>query len=175
MRLLIAMTLAMGFTGCATLQPVPLTVPESHIVENKALPIDPRDVETGAIGPEWTTPMDEEECISPKGDMVSNTWPCPGKGGILYSEAKSARMGAYVLSYKQLRSNYEQDRLVWASQRALYEGRLSDAGTALQLARPGWFKEHAFELGILAGFLVGAGASVAIVYGVVPAFQPSSP
>ena len=172
MALRILVVAVVLLTGCAGLQPVPVTVPENQRVENEALPEDAGYVKSPFTGGEWSRPMDEEECIKSDGTVFAGALsPCPGKGGVLMSEELSFRFATYRTYYKQLRLNYEADRKVWTAQRFLYETRLKDAGEAIQRQRPNWFQQHAFELGILAGVVVGAGAAVGIVYGVAPAFK----
>jgi hypothetical protein len=120
--------------------------------------------------------MDAEQCVQNDGKVAAEAGkPCPGRGGILVSEEKVTRLKLYELGYKRLRANYEADRAVFSAQRALYEGRLKDAGEAAQRNRPDWFQSHATELGILFGLVVGVGATVGVVYGVTPAFRATNP
>lgn len=162
--------------GCATLQTVPPTVPEWKHAEDEPLPPDPGAADVNSPDGEWVLPMDEQECITKDGKLTADApKPCPGKGGILMSEAKALRFKLYQLGYQQLRVNYVADRRVWTAQRLLYEARLKDAGEALQKAQLTWFERHAFQLGILGGALIGAAMSIGIVYGVAPALRTTNP
>jgi hypothetical protein len=171
MRKTILVVLAF-LSGCATLAPVPLTIPETKWVETQPLPADPSTAKVPFSDGDWAVPMDEEECITKDGMPVADApKPCPGKGGILVSEEKIARLKLFQLDSNQLRQNYAADKLVWAAQRMLYEARLKDAGEAIQKLQPDWFQLHATEIGMLFGMLVGVGTAVGVVYGVVPAFK----
>jgi hypothetical protein len=159
-------------SGCATLQPVPVTVAKSHYVEEEPLPADPALEKVPSPDGDWVLPIDEEECIAKDGKVpVDAPKPCPGKGGLLFSEEKATRLKLYQLGYVQLRGNYIADRKVFAAQRELYEARLKDAGEALQRAQPTWLEKNAFQLGILSGAVIGAAMAVGVIYAVAPAFQ----
>lgn len=164
-------------SGCATLAPVPLTVPETKWVEAQPLPVDPATEKIEAKDGDWVVPLDEEECIGKDGKVpASAPKPCPGRGGLLVSEEKITRLKLFQLGYVQLRANYAADRSVWSSQRALYEARLKDAGEAIQKLQPDWFQLHATEIGMLFGMVVGVATAVGVVYGIVPAFKtPTTP
>ena len=168
----LSMLLVVLLSGCATIRPVPLTVPEAKWVETQPLPTDPATEKIAAKDGEWVVPMDEEQCIQKDGKIASDAGkPCPGRGGLLVSEEKITRLKLYEIGYKQLRANYAVDRVVWSAQRDLYEARLKDAGEALQRSHPDWFQLHAGELGTLLGLVVGVAATVGVVYGVAPAFN----
>lgn len=158
--------------GCATTAPVvEPTVPAWKMVEAEPLPPDPATEKVPFQDGDWAVPMDEEECITKDGKLVADApRPCPGKGGILLSEEKTARLKLFQLGYQQLRVNYVADRQVWAAQRVLYETRLKDAAEALHRAQPNWFQAHAFELGLFSGIVVGVGTVIGVLYGVAPAF-----
>ena len=166
--LLLAM---LGLGGCATTQAVVTpTIPLSSTqrVEEQPLPEHPDAAQLPPEIPpgEWIAQLEGGACVMGKND------PCPEDTGMVTSEARAFRDGLYRLRYKELRVYYEADRKVWTAQRALYEGRLNDANTALKQAQPTWFERHALEIGILSGFVVGAGATIGIVYGLAPAVQP---
>lgn len=172
MRRAISLLLVVCMSGCATLQPVPLTVPEEKWVENNALPEDPKEAKVAAPDGEWAAPENEGDCTDKNGKPVSDApKPCPAKGGVLISEGLAARFKLYQQDSKALRALYLADKLVWMAQRQLYETKLRMAGEAAQQNRPNWFQQHAAELGILFGLIIGAGAAVGIVYGVAPAFK----
>ena len=172
----LSMLLVFLLSGCATLAPVPLTIPETKWVEAEPLPPDPATEKIAAKDGDWIVPMDEEQCIGKDGKIVSDApKPCPGKGGLLASEERITRLKLYEMDSKALRLNYMADRRVWAAQRALYEARLKDAGEALQKAQPDWFERHSFQLGVLGGAIIGVVMAVGVVYGVVPAFKPAGP
>jgi len=174
LRLALLVLLVSG--GCATVNPVAPTVPISpdKRVEEQPLPTDPAaevlplEIPKG----EWVEPLEQGSCLGADGKVFATApKPCPARSGIAVSEERAARDAMYRIRYKELRQNYMADRAVFAAQRLLYETRLNDANTALQNAQPNWFQRHAWELGILTGFVVGAGATVGIVYSAAPAFK----
>jgi hypothetical protein len=74
-------------------------------------------------------------------------------------------MGLFKIRYRELRTNYVADRKVFAAHRELYETRLELADKAIQKLQPSWWDQHKTELGVLGGFILGAGmtASIAIL------------
>lgn len=172
MRRAIALLLVVCVSGCATIQPVPLTVPEEKWVENNPLPSDPVIAKVTAPDGEWATPVNEGDCTDKTGKTSSDApKPCPAKGGVQISEGLATRFKLYETDSKTLRSLYLADKLVWMAQRQLYEARLRAAGEEAQRSRPNWFAEHSTELGILLGLIIGVAAAVGVVYGVAPAFK----
>jgi hypothetical protein len=159
-------------SSCATLAPVPLTIPEAKWVEAQPLPVDPSTEKVEPRDGDWIIPLDEEECIGKDGEIApSATTPCPGRGGLLVSEERITRLKLFQLGYVQLRANYIADRAVFSAQRALYEARLRDASETIQRMQPSWFQLHAMEIGVAFGMVTGIAAVIGIVYGVVPAFK----
>jgi hypothetical protein len=171
--LLLVVVLALN-SSCATVKPVAPTVPDdpSKRVEQQPLPADPAalPLPTGLPKGDWTAALEDGKCVTDE-----NGGPCPMLTGIVVSEERAWRDAQFRLAYKEIRIGYEVDRKVWGAQRALYEGRLNDANTALEKAQPNWFQRHAWELGIITGLVVGTGAAIGIVYGVVPAFKVQTP
>lgn len=169
MRIFVGVVL---LSGCVTLQPVPLTVPENKWVEAQPLPVDPATEKVEAPDGEWAVALNAGDCWDEKGEKdAAAPKPCPEKSGILFSEGKAGRLKLYEISYKALRLNYEADRQVFGAQRLLYEARLRDAGEAAQRDQPGWVKAHAAELGVLGGMVVGAAMAVGVIYAVAPAMK----
>lgn len=170
-------TLVALLSGCATIAPIPLTIPESKWVEAQPLPTDPAAEKIEAKDGDWVVPLDEEECIGKDGKIpASAPKPCPGRGGLLVSEEKITRLKLYQLGYVHLRISYDADRGTWSAQRALYEARLKDAGEAIQKLQPDWFQLHSTEIGMILGIVVGVATAVGVVYGIVPAFKtPTTP
>jgi hypothetical protein len=165
---LLVVALALN-SSCATGKPVAPTVPDdpSKRVEEQALPVDPEAIPVPAGLPkgEWIAGLEDGKCVNEDGT------PCLMMTGVVVSEERAWRDAQFRLAYKELRIGYTVDRKVWGAQRALYEGRLNDANTALEKAQPNWFQRHAWELGILTGLVVGAGATIGIVYGLAPAIK----
>jgi hypothetical protein len=162
--------------GCSTVRTVAPTVPDvlSRRVEDQQLPPDPAvEPLSGSLAKgDWVEPLEAGSCLGADGKpVVEASKPCPIRSGIAVSEERAARDGLYRIRYKELRRNYEADRVVWGAQRALYESRLDLANKALEQAQPSWFDQHKGELGLLGGLLLGAGAAVGIVYVTVPAFS----
>lgn len=157
--------------GCRTWTPPSMTIPPGKWPEAEALPPEPSteplvNPATGdaITGEEHAYDINEDDCILPDGRVnpVAKK-PCPGLGGVLFTEAKFARWSLYRLRYDQLRVILVSDRQEWAAQRVLYETRLKLADKALFDAQPNWWERHAFDLGIVGGIVVGAAATIAIV------------
>lgn len=158
-------------SGCATTAPaaLPTLIAASQIVEAKPLPPDPsvEPLPPGTPSGDSVEPIEAGTCLDKSGKPVAGaTSPCPGKAGIEVSEARAARDALYRIRYPEMRRMYEADRQVWAAQRDLYEERVRTAQTELQKAQPSWWQQHGPALGMVAGFVVGAVMTVAIVYGV---------
>lgn len=163
---------ALVLAGCATTNsayvPTVALTPEKR-VETRPLPPDPA---TEALPPgtppgDWAQAQEVGECFDKNGKALPGApSPCPAKAGLLLSEAKVARDVMYRIRYPELRKSYEADRAVWAAQRELYETRLNDAQKALHDAEPNWFQRNAGQLGVVGGFVLGAGMAVAIVFAV---------
>ena len=167
--LLLAVVLALN-SSCATVKPVAPTIPDdpSKRVEQQPMPVDPAalPVPVGLPKGDWTAMLEEGKCVTDE-----NGGPCPMLTGIVVSEEHAWRDAQFKLAYKEIRIFYEVDKKVWSAQRALYEGRLNDANTALEKAQPSWFQRHAWEIGIISGLVLGAGATVGVVYGLAPAIK----
>lgn len=168
----IAFLAAIWLAGCATTQAAP-TIPNkpSSRVEAQPLPPDPETEEVEGLDPaDWVVPLEAASCIDSNGDVTEEaTRPCPDRSGIAVSEGRAVRDKLYRIRYKELRLNYEADRKVWAAQRELYEQRLQDANKLLEEAQPSWFQQHALEIGVLSGSVLGAAMAVGIVYSMAPA------
>ena len=161
MRAFLSLTLAL-LIGCATPSAYVPTVslsPDKRI-EEKPLPSDPA---SEALPPE--TPAGDWIVPAEKGQPVE-------KSGLLVSEGRAARDALFRIRYPELRRNYEADRAVWKAHRELYEERLKAADEALKKAEPGWWQQHGPAVGMVAGFIVGAGLTVALTYALSPPTKP---
>lgn len=156
-------------SGCATTSPVPppTLITASQVVETKPLPPDPslEPLPAGTPPGDSVEPLEAGSCLDKAGKAVSGaSSPCPVKPGIVSSEARAARDALYRIRYPELRKMYESDRQVWAAQRDLYEERVRTAQDELKKAQPNWWQQHGPALGMVAGFVIGAAMTVAIVY-----------
>jgi hypothetical protein len=171
MRALVLVTL--GLVGCATTKAstyIP-TVPDNpeKRVEKRALPPDAatEPLPPGTSKDDFVQAQEAGECLDGAGNPLPGApKPCPIKPGILSGEGRSARDMVYRIRYTELRKLYDSDRAVWNAHRELYETRLEQAETALKDAKPNWFQEHAFQLGVIGGFVLGSAATVAITFAV---------
>lgn len=157
--------------GCATPSAYVPTVAVSteKRVETRPLPPDPavEPLPSGTPPGDWVEPFEAGECLSTQGTpAVGATKPCPARSGIAESEARAARNLLFRIRYPELRKVYEADRAVWAAHRELYETRLQDASKALHDAEPNWFQQHALQLGVVGGFVLGAAMTVALTFAI---------
>jgi hypothetical protein len=138
--------------GCGAATPV-IQYPamaEKQRVEEKELPAPP-DAEPIAPEDDWTKAMKP-------GDSTD-------KAGVLLSPGKAARAKKWQDGYLNLRSLYELDRKIWQQHRIVYEERISSANAEIKRLSPSWWDENKGTLGWAGGFLMGAAATIAIVYG----------
>lgn len=165
MKFLLVATLALVACTPARVHVKPL-VPEERRVELRDLPVQPNEEPLPADAPteDWVEPLEAGSCTV----MAAL---CPARSGLLISEGRAARDFLYRTRYAELRKVYESDRVVWSAHRELYETQLAATETALQKAQPNWFEQHAFQLGIVGGFLLGAAATVALTFAVNQASQ----
>lgn len=160
MRTVFAITF---LVGCATAAPLVPTIPVERQVELEPLPPDPEEeaLPSGTPPAEWVEPLEVNSCFdSTTGKAVNK--PCPAKSGVAMSEAKAVKLAGYKIRYRELRQNYVSDRKVFAAQRELYETRLRLADKAIQDLQPSWLDRHKAEIGIVGGFILGAGATIAV-------------
>lgn len=161
-------TLVLGslvLVGCASSKAayVPLVSPDRQ-VETRALPPDAptEPLPNGTPAGDWVVPVEVGETVK--------------KAGIEVSEARAARDTIYRIRYVELRKLYESDRLIWTAHRALYEKQLENTEAALKAAQPNWFQQHALQLGIIGGFVLGAATTVLLTYAVNQvSMAPASP
>jgi hypothetical protein len=160
-----------GFVaGCAAAIPqIPPTVSigPAHRPEERALPPDPATelLPIGVNGAQdWVESLEAGSCTAAAGTPVAGaSRPCPVRSGILMGEGRAARDGLFRIRYVELRRVFDADRMVWGAQRVLYETRLQQADQALRDAQPTWFQQHASELGIIAGFVLGTGLTLGVM------------
>ena len=88
------------------------------------------------------------------------------KDGILFSAEKAIRAKLWKAGYNALRRLYNLDRQIWVQHRIVYEERLGHANAEIKRISPSWWTENKGTIAWAAGFLMGAAATVAIVYAV---------
>ena len=146
--------------ACGGVQSTRPTVPDTVVkrVEQQPLPPDPADepLPDGIPPGEWVEPVEAGAC-------AGKAPPCPEKSGILVSEARAVRDAKYRVRYKELRKNYEADRVVWGAHRELYEERLKLADREIQDLQPNWWDRNKLQIGVVGGVIIGIATSVAIL------------
>jgi len=153
------------FWGCATTPPPEPTVTIGKRVEDQPLPPDPASepLPDGTPKGEWAEPLEKGACVKADGTVSKDVVkPCPARSGVSISEEKATRLALFKIRYPELRLNYQADRQVWKAHRELYETRLQLAADRIKELQPGWFQRHKFEIGIAAGFLVGAAITISV-------------
>ena len=152
MRSLVAIALVFA-VGCGASTPVVQYsgIREEQHVEKKKLP-DPPDSEAIPKEKDWVKPL-------PAGKTHT-------EDGVLLSPEKAVRAKKWQDGYKNLRNLYELDRKVWGAQRTVYEERLGQANAEIKRRSPSWWDENKGTIAWAAGFVMGAAATVGIVYSV---------
>lgn len=151
MRLVAIAVLAAA--GCSASTPVPQYpgIKEKQHVEARELP-----------------PRPDAEPISPEQDWVQAlpAGKCAEKDGILLSPEKAVRAKLWQTAYNGLRNLYDLDRQVWGQHRIVYEERTQQANAEIKRLAPSWWQENKGTIAWAGGFLMGAAATIAILYGV---------
>lgn len=89
----------------------------------------------------------------------------PGSG-VCLSEPLAYEYRNFRAGYKNLRSLYEADQLVWGAHRDVYETKIRAAEEALEEAQPSWWKRNDAQFVGVAGFIIGAATTIAISFAV---------
>lgn len=152
MKTLIAITL-FSF-GCTAARPA---------VQYQGIPPGPRRVEDVAL-PDRPNPESLPEAQNYAIPLPQGT-KAP-KDGILLSPEKMERALELMLSYDELRTLYENDRIVWQNQRGTYEDTLVEANKEIVRLNPTWWDDHKLEIGLVGGAVIGIGLSLGVIYGV---------
>lgn len=153
MRRLSVAVLVAFISGCLpkTGEVTPPLILVERRIEERPLPVLPKaDPSLMSINPkdDWVEALEV-------GDKVA-------KAGIEISEYRAATDLVYRLRYDELRSLYEADRSVFRAHRELYEvqcARLTKENKKLD----NWWSRNKLECGVIGGFVIGAGMSIAIV------------
>jgi hypothetical protein len=124
-------------------------IPSHNWIESSDLPIRP-DADK--------IPEDKDWAIS------LHTGACAESDGILLSPEKAVRAKSWQNGYNSLRDLYEIDRKVWAQHRIIYEDRIARANKDLRSISPTWWDENKATIAWSSGFIMGAVASIAIVF-----------
>lgn len=152
MRFIVAGMLLV-LTGCtlgqAQLKHQPLFEGD-QLVETRPLPEDPSKADRSKF-----PGSDTQVAPLSKGEQAPFD-------GIIESEHKAELFGLYQVRYTQLSQIYQVDRSQWAAQRAAYEGTLAQDEEKIRKLEPGWFEQHAFQLGFIGGVLLTAVATLAV-------------
>lgn len=149
--------------GCAASTPVIqyAGIKEKQHVENKTLPDRP-DKDKIPKGEDWVVPLPAAKCTL-KSD---ETKVVETDGGILFSPAKAVRAALWKSGYEGLRTLFDIDRQVWREHRIIYDERMGQANAELKRRSPSWWDENKGTVAWASGFLMGAAATIAIVYAV---------
>jgi hypothetical protein len=154
--------------GCATTKPfVPFNGLPVEKVEQDPLPPDPSTykVPVGVNPQETVTAIEAGACVDKRGNIAAEAAkPCPALSGELLSEAKALHLAQYALAYPDLRKILESDRSVWSAQRTLYENQMKQDADTIEKANPGWWDQHKFEVGMVAGFVLGTAATIGVYH-----------
>lgn len=147
--------------GCGASIPVVQygSIPERQHVESKALPDAPDKTEIPKEK-NWVMALPASTCTDIKGKERKV------QGGVVLSPEKAARAKKWQLGYRALRSLYETDRQIWTQHRIVYIERTNQANREIVRLSPSWWTESKGTLAWAAGFVMGAAATVAIVYAV---------
>lgn len=150
---------AVLMVGCGASTPVPqyAGITESQYVERRDLPPSP-DAVAIPDDKNWVEPLAATKCTD--------------KDGILLSPEKAVRAKLWKTSYEGLRTLYDLDRKVWTEHRIVYDERITQANKEIERRSPSWWSENKGTVAWAGGFLMGAAATVAIVYAVDEVKQP---
>lgn len=88
------------------------------------------------------------------------------KHGVLISPEKAARAKLWKVSYETLRKLYETDRQIVEQHRIIYDERLAQANKEIRRLSPSWWDENKGTVAWATGFVLGAAATISIVYSV---------
>ncbi len=58
--------------GCATVSPVPLTIPENKWVETQPLPPDPATEKVAEVDGDWVEQSNEVDCLDANGKITAS-------------------------------------------------------------------------------------------------------
>ena len=145
--------LAVLSIGCGASTPVtqyPGIDKEQH-VETRKLPDRP-DKEKIPKEKDWVKPL-------PAGTTHT-------ADGVLLSPEKAIRAKLWKAAYNELVSLYDLDRKVFGHHRVVYEERLGQANKEVHRLSPSWWDENKGTIAWGAGFVVGAAATIIILYSV---------
>ena len=143
-----AMALMMGCGASTPVTQYPGIKKDQH-VETKKLPDRP-DKQAIPKAKDWVKPLKAGE---------SHT-----ADGILLSPEKAVRAALWKSGYNECRSLHEIDRGIFGHHRVVYEERLVQANKEVSRLSPSWWDENKGTISWAGGFLMGAAATIAIVY-----------
>ena len=155
MKTLTALILVAFLSGCAATPPPIVTIDLDRRPEVDDLPADVSKMKL-QLGE--GVPTKEEVFLQDDG--------CHEGEGLCVSEAWAVRSGLYRIHYRELRVACQEDKNVWKTHRELYETKINLANDTIRDMAPTWWDHHKLELGLLGGFLLGVGTTVALTYAV---------
>lgn len=148
MRKVVAAAVAcLFFFACASkMEVIPTPTPTLD-----ALP----DAPIGEVQPEknWVVSVEKPEDVGER-------------KGILMSEEKAALLAKYRVAYPGLRKWAELEQALWSGKWAVTQRLLLESEQQRENDKPGWWERNDFEIGVATGIVLGALATIAIVYGV---------
>jgi hypothetical protein len=159
MTLPIAMAL---MVGCGASTPVVQYsgIKKSQHVETKPLPERP-DAKPIPKDKDWVVPLQASTCTVKKTGKVVET-----KDGILLSPEKAVRAKQWKVDAVNVRTLHDIDRGIWGHHRVVYEERIGQANRHIKTVSPSWWSENKGTIAWASGFLLGAAATIGIVYAV---------
>lgn len=152
--------LMISVLACVPAQTLPAPkIPEINRPERISLPPDPEDepLPAGVPNQNWIRPVEKGSC-----DKSPSS--CPDSSGLMSSEARAFRDGMYRLRYRELKTNYQQDRLIWDIQRQYYERDAAKMEHDLSILRPGILDRYGLPLGVVGGFVIGISISTLFLW-----------
>jgi hypothetical protein len=85
--------------------------------------------------------------------------------GVLLSPAKIARLILWTISYNDIRTRYEQDRIIFKQIKIIYDERLNQAQNEIDRLQPTFWDKNGPVIILLAGFIAGSLITTGIVIG----------
>jgi len=148
--------------GCGASTPVVQYsgIKESQHVETKPLPERP-DAKPIPKENDWVVPLQASTCTAKKTGKVVET-----KDGILISPEKAVRAKQWKADAVNVRTLHDIDRGIWGHHRVVYEERIGQANTRIKTLSPSWWDENKGTVAWASGFILGAAATIGIVYAV---------
>lgn len=146
-KVVAGVTVCAFLMACASAQK-PIPMPKAEL---DSLPEPPP--EEVPEGKDWVIAVEESEAVP------------EGKSGILMSEEKAALLAKYRVKYPEMRRWAKLEQQLWSGKWQITQRLLLESQRELE-KKPGWWDRNKFEVGTAMGFVLGALATIAVVYGV---------